>query len=267
MNTHKFVSAIIRDDIRILASTCSQGQYKGLWEFPWTELKAGDDPREALKQAILEQLHIEISVEKRLPELLDTDPDSPRVMEYYWCRLAAAEPQSVVLPGTMWMDRVDLRRERSRWVPEVWLLVDSLPKTQWDKAAVDLAEKTAKTETDILMQQLYNEEEASRYDIDLKAAGALAAHGVYEDIALRLIQRLYPQADETCFSGRYAVMEEGNKVIFIDRASSWEYPGAWYPNGNARTTGEERIESLVKEGIFRFLLGRRGAFRDRLYEF
>ena len=72
MKTIKVVAAIICDDMeeknKIFATARGYGDLKGGWEFPGGKVEPGEQPWQALKREIMEELNTEIKV----GELIDT---------------------------------------------------------------------------------------------------------------------------------------------------------------------------------------------------
>jgi len=68
------------------------------------------------------------------------------------------------------------------------------------------------------------------------------------DRALQIIRVKYPDADQSCFSGRYHEGYWNDEPAFIDAQCAWEYPGRWYP-GPMRITDDEFVAKLVEDGL------------------
>lgn len=63
MRTVLVAAGVVIEDRRVLLSRRKQGTHlSGLWEFPGGKVEAGEDPREALRRELVEELGIETTV-------------------------------------------------------------------------------------------------------------------------------------------------------------------------------------------------------------
>ena len=88
MKQIKVVAAIIRDsEGRIFATQRGYGDWKDYWEFPGGKMEAGESPEEALRREILEELDVQIVIE-RFVHTIDYDyPNFHLTMHCYWCHI------------------------------------------------------------------------------------------------------------------------------------------------------------------------------------
>lgn len=62
MKSIRVVAAIIKRDVKILATQRGYGEYKDRWEFPGGKVEYGETPQEALAREIREELVADIVV-------------------------------------------------------------------------------------------------------------------------------------------------------------------------------------------------------------
>ena len=63
------VAAIIRKGDKIFATQRGYGEWKDWWEFPGGKIEPGEEPEDALKREIREELATEIKVEDLLTKV------------------------------------------------------------------------------------------------------------------------------------------------------------------------------------------------------
>lgn len=128
MKVIRVVAAIIKatnekGEPMIFATQRGYGDLKGGWEFPGGKIEEGENPKEALKREIMEELDTEIKVE----ELIDTiEYDYPTFhlsMDCFWCEIVKGE---LVLK----------EHEAARWLTR-----EQLGEVEWLPADVTLIEK------------------------------------------------------------------------------------------------------------------------------
>ena len=66
MKTVNVVAAVIRKGDRILATQRGYGEFKDGWEFPGGKIEQGEQPEEALKREIQEELQAVIEIDDYL---------------------------------------------------------------------------------------------------------------------------------------------------------------------------------------------------------
>ena len=52
----------------------------------------------------------------------------------------------------------------------------------------------------------------------------------YQELALKSVREIFPNADTSCFSGRYEIAEVDGVNCLVDNEAEWAYPGRWYPH-------------------------------------
>lgn len=68
MKRIEVAAAIIIKDRKVYATQRGYGEWQGWWEFPGGKIEPGEQPQDALKREIMEELNAEIEVD----QLLDT---------------------------------------------------------------------------------------------------------------------------------------------------------------------------------------------------
>jgi 8-oxo-dGTP diphosphatase len=122
------VAAIIIDKVNntILATQRGDGELAGGWEFPGGKIKDGEEPKEALKREIFEELGAEITV-KDLFDIVEYDYHNFHLhMKCYICEITTG---SIILN-----EHIDAK----------WLNKDALWSIEWLPADVNLVNKISK---------------------------------------------------------------------------------------------------------------------------
>lgn len=120
MKTINVVAAVIIHDGKVFATQRGYGEWKDWWEFPGGKVEAGENPREALRREIREELATDVEV---LTLLTTVEYDYPKFhlsMQCYECR---------VLAGHLSL----LEHEAARW-----LTASTLPTVQWLPADLEI---------------------------------------------------------------------------------------------------------------------------------
>ena len=113
MKRIEVVAAIIRKDNKIFATQRGYGDWKDWWEFPGGKVEPGENPVQALKREIKEELDTEISVDKYLTTVEWDYPAFHLTLHCYWCTLVSEEMTL-------------LEHESARW-----LIADTLHSVRW----------------------------------------------------------------------------------------------------------------------------------------
>lgn len=123
MKTIEVVAAILHHDGAYFATQRGYGDYEGMWEFPGGKIETGEQPQQALKREIQEELGIDITIEKFVCTIEYDYPTFHLTMHCYLCRIA---------DGT-----IELREHKSAR----WLTPTTLHTVEWlpaDKGIVDI---------------------------------------------------------------------------------------------------------------------------------
>jgi 8-oxo-dGTP diphosphatase len=109
-------AAVVVEDRRVLLSQRKAGTHlAGAWEFPGGKVEAGEDPREALRRELREELGIEAQV----GEVVDVtfhryaDADKAVLLLFFEASRAAGspEPRAIDVAAFRWSPREALRDE------------------------------------------------------------------------------------------------------------------------------------------------------------
>ena len=116
MKQIEVVAAIIHDsEGRIFATQRGYGDWKDYWEFPGGKMEAGESPEDALRREILEELDVQIVIE-RFVQTIDYDyPNFHLTMHCYWCHI---ESGSLILKeheASKWLSNDEL--DSINWLP------------------------------------------------------------------------------------------------------------------------------------------------------
>ena len=123
MKTVNVVAAVIRKGDRILATQRGYGEFKDGWEFPGGKIEQGEQPEEALKREIQEELQAVIEIDDYLGSVEYDYPTFHLSMSCYMCSLVS--------------DEVTLLEHESM----KWLTADTIDSVAWLPADKPMTEK------------------------------------------------------------------------------------------------------------------------------
>jgi len=102
------IAIIERDGCVLVAQRDHDTVLGGLWEFPGGKLLPGEDPRDAVRREVREEMDVEVEV---LEELLALEHEYPygRVrLRCFHCRLVAGEPRPIASLRVQWTPVAEL---------------------------------------------------------------------------------------------------------------------------------------------------------------
>ena len=120
MKTVNVVAAVIRDGTRIFATQRGYGEFKDGWEFPGGKIEPGEDPRDALRREIMEELRTGIEAGELLTTIEYDYPAFHLSMQCFWAHITEGSP-------------VLLEHEAARWLKE-----DELDSVEWLPADLEV---------------------------------------------------------------------------------------------------------------------------------
>lgn len=123
MKVIEVVAAIIKKDNEIFATQRGYGDFKGGWEFPGGKIEAGENPEQALRREIKEELTVEIEVGELLHTVEFDYPTFHLTMHCFVCALVSGE--------------LELKEHQAA----KWLTKETLDSVEWLPADVEVAEQ------------------------------------------------------------------------------------------------------------------------------
>ena len=122
MKKIEVVAAILHRDGAYFATQRGYGEFEGMWEFPGGKIEPGESCEVALKREIMEELGVDIAIEKLLCTTEYDYPSFHLTMHCYLCSIASGD--------------IELREHKSA----LWLTSDRLDEVAWlpaDKEVID----------------------------------------------------------------------------------------------------------------------------------
>ena len=123
MKVIEVVAAIIKKDNEIFATQRGYGDFKGGWEFPGGKIEAGENPEQALRREIKEELTVEIEVGELLHTVEFDYPTFHLTMHCFVCALVSGD--------------LELKEHQAA----KWLTKETLDSVEWLPADVEVAEQ------------------------------------------------------------------------------------------------------------------------------
>ncbi len=109
MKTIVVTSGLMTEGERILLAQREEGDEQGLlWEFPGGQVEEGEEPRQALKRELREELGIEAEVGELFDATLYPYPGRPVLLLVYRCRIQGGSPRPLGCRDLRWVDRNEL---------------------------------------------------------------------------------------------------------------------------------------------------------------
>ena len=133
----RVAAALVHRDGMLLAARRATGPQEGLWELPGGKVEPGDQPIEALRREIREELGCELGAAWLYDTVEHDYPDFHLTMDCFVCTLASgAEPAASegVHSELRWLAREELLDVE--WLPADVALARSLTY-YWDEAFAD----------------------------------------------------------------------------------------------------------------------------------
>ena len=115
MKRIEVVAAIIRKGDKIFATQRGYGEWKDWWEFPGGKIEPGEEPEDALKREIREELATEIKVEDLLTKVEYDYPHFHLIMHCYHCSLMTDSLHLNEHEAARWLSKDEL--DSVKWLP------------------------------------------------------------------------------------------------------------------------------------------------------
>ena len=109
------VAAILIQDGRLLATQRGYGPWKDWWEFPGGKVEQGEEPREALRREMQEELAVDIEAGKLVATVEYDYPDFHLSMLCFRCRVVAGRLTLLEHEAARWLSQEELNAVR--WLP------------------------------------------------------------------------------------------------------------------------------------------------------
>jgi 8-oxo-dGTP diphosphatase len=102
-------AGVIIEKKKVLVAQRMEGALRGLlWEFPGGKVKEGEDPREALRRELKEELDVDVEVGKILEVVFHTYPEYPILLLTYHCRIKKGVPKPIGCHDLRWVSLEEL---------------------------------------------------------------------------------------------------------------------------------------------------------------
>jgi len=100
---------VIIEKKKVLVAQRMEGAPHGLlWEFPGGKVKEGEDPREALRRELKEELDVDVEVGKILEVVFHTYPEYPILLLTYHCRIKKGGLKPIGCHDLRWVSLEEL---------------------------------------------------------------------------------------------------------------------------------------------------------------
>lgn len=115
MKTINVVAAIIVREGKVFATQRGYGEWKDWWEFPGGKIEPGEDPKDALRREIMEELATEINVGERLITVEYDYPAFHLSMQCFVCSIASGTLSLLEHEASAWLSAEELNSVK--WLP------------------------------------------------------------------------------------------------------------------------------------------------------
>jgi 8-oxo-dGTP diphosphatase len=111
MNTVMVTAALIIEQGKILVTQRKKGAPHGLlWEFPGGKLMEGEEPREALRRELKEELEVEVEVGMMFDAVYYSYPEYPILLMVYRCRIKKGFLRPLGCHALRWVNLRELEK-------------------------------------------------------------------------------------------------------------------------------------------------------------
>lgn len=109
MKTILVTAGVIIEKKKVLVAQRMEGALRGLlWEFPGGKVKESEDPREALRRELKEELDVDVEVGKILEVVFHTYPEYPILLLTYYCYIIKGVPKPIGCHDLRWVSLEEL---------------------------------------------------------------------------------------------------------------------------------------------------------------
>ena len=111
MKTIIVTAGVIIDRKKVLITQRKEDSPHGLlWEFPGGKVKEEEEPREALRRELKEELDIEVEVGMIFDIVFHPDPQCPILLLVYHCRIEKGSLKPLDCHDLQWVNLKDLKK-------------------------------------------------------------------------------------------------------------------------------------------------------------
>lgn len=111
MKTLIVTAGLIKDRGKILVTQRKKDASHGLlWEFPGGKVMEAEEPRQALRRELMEELGIEVDVGTILEAVYHVYPETPILLLLYSCRIQKGTPKPLGSQDLRWVDSEELKK-------------------------------------------------------------------------------------------------------------------------------------------------------------
>lgn len=104
-------AGVILEKEKVLVAQRMEGAPQGLlWEFPGGKVNEGEDPREAMKRELREELDIEVEVGRIFDAVFHAYPEYSVLLLAYPCRIKKGRPKPIGCRDLRWVSLEELNR-------------------------------------------------------------------------------------------------------------------------------------------------------------
>ena len=104
MRTVVVAAALIIEQERILITRRKKdSSHALLWEFPGGKVKEGEEPRQALRRELMEELEVEAEVGMIFDAVFYSYPEYPILLLVYRCRVKKGVPKPIACQDVRWV--------------------------------------------------------------------------------------------------------------------------------------------------------------------
>lgn len=115
MKCIEVVAAIIQRDGMFFATQRGYGEWKDWWEFPGGKMEPGEQPEDALRREIREELATEIEIGQMLTTVEYDYPKFHLTMHCYLCTVISGELSLLEHEDSRWLTKDELNSVK--WLP------------------------------------------------------------------------------------------------------------------------------------------------------
>ena len=111
METIIVTAGLIIEQGKVLITQRKEGDSQGLlWEFPGGKVKQGEEPRQALRRELKEELGIEVDVGMIFDAVFHIYPENPIFLLIYYCRIQKGIPEPLGCNDLRWVTPEELKQ-------------------------------------------------------------------------------------------------------------------------------------------------------------